>query len=480
MQIFPSCFYRINPALPVLDMASNDIIDAGSDPLAQFNLLERLGEGSYGAVYKAEEKSSHEFRAIKIVPVEKELDELMNEIKILKKCNSEYITRYYGSYQHDDDVWIVMEYCGGGSVSDIMVSASMTLTEDLIAVVSAAVLKGLVYLHKNKNIHRDVKCGNVLLTAAGACKLADFGVSAQLNNTLSKKRTLIGTPFWMAPEVIKEDDYDSKADVWSLGITAIEMAEGEPPYCNIHPMRAIFLIPMRAPAKLRDQANWSAVFHDFIATCLTKKVEDRPKAEALMKHEFVAANVRKLEANGGKSSVIAKLVSRHMEDLEEMRRRDSAPADNAEPAAANKNTDTMVVGGAGNVGGGGDDTEEIMNGYQTCVRTAGDERFNTAVVHDGTMVTTQTNATADDEEPMFMQYFRGKGGNARNADAATSASAPPAPPQFRTDVEEPKSVDEVQEQLKALEAQYDADRRQLSLAYERRRKVLLAALQSMV
>lgn len=455
-------------------MSMSSIFQDGADPLARFNLLERLGEGSYGAVYKAEDKSSHEFRAIKIVPVEKELDELMNEIKILKKCNSEYITRYYGSYQHDDDVWIVMEYCGGGSVSDIMVSANMTLTEELISVVSAAVLKGLVYLHKNKNIHRDVKCGNVLLTAAGACKLADFGVSAQLNNTLSKKRTLIGTPFWMAPEVIKEDDYDSKADVWSMGITAIEMAEGEPPYCNIHPMRAIFLIPMRAPAKLRDQANWSSIFHDFIATCLTKKVADRPKADALMKHEFVAANVRKLEARGGKSPVIAKLVSRHMADLEEMRRRDSAPAESTDAAAAPPdNTGTLVVGDA-------DDNNDMMNGFQTCVRTAGDDRFNTAVVHDGTMVTAQTNPD-DDEEPMFMQYFRGgKGGNVR-ADAAKGATAAPAAaPQFRTDVEEPKSVDEVQEQLKALEAQYDADRRQLSLAYERRRKVLLAALQSMV
>merc|ERR1712032_508736 len=161
-----------------------------------------------------------------------------------------------------------------------------------------------------------------------------------------------------------------------------------------------------------------------------------------------------------------------MADLEEMRRRDSAPAESADSAPQPDNTGTMVVGG--------DDSNDMMNGFQTCVRTAGDDRFNTAVVHDGTMVTAQTNPD-DDEEPMFMQYFRGgKGGNVR-ADAAKGATAAPAAAtQFRTDVEEPKSVDEVQEQLKALEAQYDADRRQLSLAYERRRKVLLAALQSMV
>merc|ERR1712051_58499 len=171
-------------------------------------------------------------------------------------------------------------------------------------------------------------------------------------------------------------------------------------------------------------------------------------AEALLKHDFVAANVRKLEAEGGKSPVIAKLVSRHMADLEEMRRRDSLPAEKSDSASPKKK-DSIVVGGD-------DDGDDMMNGFQTCVRTANDDRFNTAVVHDGTMVTAQTNAD-EDEEPMFMQYFRGERGNARNA-AAKGASPAPATPQFRTDVEEPRSVDEVQEQLKALEAQYDADR----------------------
>ena len=152
-----------------------------------------------------------------------------------------------------------------------------TLGEKEIATICAAVLLGLNYLHKNKNIHRDVKAGNILLTASGQAKLADFGVSAQLNNTVSKKHTLIGTPFWMAPEVIKEDDYDAKADIWSLGITAIEMAEGRPPMHGKQPMHALYQIPMLPPPTLKKPEMWSAVFVRFLALCLLKNPTKRPE-----------------------------------------------------------------------------------------------------------------------------------------------------------------------------------------------------------
>ena len=171
-----------------------------------------------------------------------------------------------------------MELCEGGSVSDLMTSCEATLEETTIQVVCAAVLLGLDYLHAQKHIHRDIKCGNVLLSAKGHVKLADFGVSATLSNTVSRRHTLIGTPFWMAPEVIKEDAYDYKADIWSLGITAIEMADGEPPYIHIHPMRAIFLIPQRPPPTVKKPENWTKSFLDFLSQCLKKDAKERSSA----------------------------------------------------------------------------------------------------------------------------------------------------------------------------------------------------------
>jgi len=149
-------------------------------------------------------------------------------------------------------------------------------------------LKGLVYLHSLRKIHRDIKAGNILLNAKGESKLADFGVSGQLSDTMAKRQTVIGTPFWMAPEVIQEVGYDVKADIWSLGITAIELAEGKPPYSNIHPMRAIFMIPSRPPPKLTDPDKWSSEFNEFVAKCLIKNPEQRPTSTDMLKHSFIA------------------------------------------------------------------------------------------------------------------------------------------------------------------------------------------------
>eukprot|EP01087_Luapelamoeba_hula_P012095 TRINITY_DN3361_c1_g1_i2.p1 TRINITY_DN3361_c1_g1~~TRINITY_DN3361_c1_g1_i2.p1 ORF type:complete len:393 (+),score=67.38 TRINITY_DN3361_c1_g1_i2:123-1181(+) len=206
----------------------------------------------------------------------------------MKQCKSDYVVSYYGSYFKDSFLWIVMEYCAGGSISDVMTILGITLNEEQIATVLDYVLNGLHYLHASqRKIHRDIKAGNILLTAKGEAKLADFGVSGQLSDTMAKRQTVIGTPFWMAPEVIQEVGYDMKADIWSLGITTIEMAEGDPPYSNIHPMRAIFMIPSRPPPRLTEPAKWSKDFSDFVAKCLTKDPADRPSAEALLKHPFL-------------------------------------------------------------------------------------------------------------------------------------------------------------------------------------------------
>jgi len=169
-----------------------------------FDLLEKLGEGAYGCVYKAIYKEAGQVVAIKQVPVESDLQEIIKEIAIMQQCDSQYVVKYYGSYFKNTDLWIVMEYCGAGSVSDIIRLRRKTLTEDEIATVLKDTLKGLEYLHFMRKIHRDVKAGNILLNTDGHSKLADFGVAGQLTDTMAKRNTVIGTPFWMAPEVIQE------------------------------------------------------------------------------------------------------------------------------------------------------------------------------------------------------------------------------------------------------------------------------------
>eukprot|EP00698_Gefionella_okellyi_P006084 TRINITY_DN15549_c0_g1_i1.p1 TRINITY_DN15549_c0_g1~~TRINITY_DN15549_c0_g1_i1.p1 ORF type:complete len:493 (+),score=79.87 TRINITY_DN15549_c0_g1_i1:55-1533(+) len=258
------------------------------DPTTKFDLLQKLGEGSYGAVFKATDKETGEIHAIKVVNIDSDFEGIMKEITILKSCSSPNIVSYHGSYRSGEDLWIVMEYCGGGSISDCMYAVRHCLNEPQIAAVCKQVLQGLVYLHASSKIHRDIKCGNILLDRQGHAKLADFGVSAQLSATISKRNTVIGTPFWMAPEVIQETKYDYKADIWSLGITAIEMAQGKPPYAEVHPMRVIFMIPSRPPPKLEAADDFSANLNDFIAKCLVKNPEARPSAEELLQHPFIA------------------------------------------------------------------------------------------------------------------------------------------------------------------------------------------------
>jgi len=191
-----------------------------------------------------------------------------------------------------------MEYCEGGSMTDLLeANAGFSLPEDCIRAVCASIVLGLEYLHGNANVcHRDIKCGNVLLTSDGNVKLADFGVSAELSNTLNKRKTVVGSPYWMAPEVIRESHYDGRADVWSLGITAIEMAEGAPPHANLHPLRAIFVIPTKPAPTLADPDNWSPEMLDFIRFCCQKDANQRRDSASLATLPFIRQDVMALRA----------------------------------------------------------------------------------------------------------------------------------------------------------------------------------------
>lgn len=180
-----------------------------------------------------------------------------------------------------------MEFCSAGSIADMIKITKRPFDEVQIASATQAVLRGLEYLHENKKIHRDIKAGNILLDLKGVPKLADFGVSAQLANTCSKKNTVIGTPYWMSPEVISRSEYNKKTDIWSLGITLIEIAEGEPPYSHIHPVRAMFVIQKSPATGLTVPSKWSPVFNDFVKKCLTIDPKHRPTAKELLIHPFI-------------------------------------------------------------------------------------------------------------------------------------------------------------------------------------------------
>ena len=300
---------------------SQDIFDVGG----------RLGSGAFGVVFRGKQRSDGQDVAIKIMDLDElsdEVDEIHKEISVLQQCSCAQLTRYFGSYLFHNQLWLVMEFVSGGSVLDLMESSEFQcLEEPVVCVIVRELLLGLGYLHGNGKIHRDLKAANILISAEGQVKLGDFGVAGSVSRTMSKRNTVVGSPLWMAPEVIKGEEYDAKADVWSLGITAIEMARGQAPLATLHPMKALFLIPKSDPPRLEGKQH-SKHFKDFVASCLVKDAADRPSTAALLKHKFVTAKGAK------KLAPVAALAQSYLAAREAAAAAEKQRARDAEIAAA--------------------------------------------------------------------------------------------------------------------------------------------------
>ncbi|XP_023279647.1 mitogen-activated protein kinase kinase kinase kinase 2 isoform X2 [Seriola lalandi dorsalis] len=263
------------------------------DPLDDYELIHRIGCGTYGDVFKARNIRTSELAAIKIVKLDPgdDITSIQQEITMMKECKHKNIVAYFGSYHRNTKLWICMEYCGGGSLQDIY-HVTGPLREKQIAYVCRETLQGLYHLHETGKMHRDIKGANILLTERGDVKLADFGVAAEISASVAKRKSFIGTPYWMAPEVAaveKKGGYNHLCDIWAVGITAIELAELQPPMFDLHPMRALMLMSKSnfQPPRLKDKSKWSAGFQSFVKMSLIKSPRKRPSAETLLQHPFV-------------------------------------------------------------------------------------------------------------------------------------------------------------------------------------------------
>ena len=254
------------------------------DPLDKYILDEKVGQGASGVVYSSTNKATGQPLAIKQMALasQPKKDLIVNEILVMRAHRHPNIVNYLDSYLVDDnkELWVIMEYLDGGSLTDVVTEAFMQ--ENQIATVCRETLQALEFLHSKHVIHRDIKSDNILLGLDGQVKLTDFGFCAQLSNDLTKRTTMVGTPYWMAPEVVTKKQYGPKVDVWSLGIMALEMLDGEPPYLNENPLKALYLIATNGKPEVKEAQNMSAEFRDFLDCCLEVDVEKRLSASELL------------------------------------------------------------------------------------------------------------------------------------------------------------------------------------------------------
>uniref|UniRef100_A0A6B2L6H8 non-specific serine/threonine protein kinase n=1 Tax=Arcella intermedia TaxID=1963864 RepID=A0A6B2L6H8_9EUKA len=253
-------------------------------------MIEIIGEGSFGTVILCRHIKKKKNYAIKIIDFtrnisEEDIEAELAELDVYREADSPFIVKFFGVYEKDTSLLIAMEFCSGGSITDVYEFGG-PLNEKQIASITYCVVKGLEHLHSKNITHRDIKGGNILLTQAGVAKLTDFGVS-KIQEKGTKMQTVVGSPYWMAPEVISIGSYDNLADIWSLGITCIEMAESGPPRGEQHPMRVLRMIPSLPAPTLKEPQKWSKEFNDFLGKCLQTKAQNRASCKELLKHPFL-------------------------------------------------------------------------------------------------------------------------------------------------------------------------------------------------
>ncbi len=506
-----------------------------------YELVEKLGEGTFGKVFKATcpRKYGTMAVAVKIVPADADAGETAMEIEMLKDCASDNIVRYHASFPFKNELWIVMEYCAGSSLCDIIEARARCLSELQIAAVMSEALAGLSYLHARGKIHRDIKAANLLLTDRGRVKLADFGVAAQLSATFAKRGTVIGTPFWMAPEVISspsgpgaEAGYHTKADIWSLGITAIELAEGQPPHASLHPMRAIFLIPTASPPQIKEPESWSDAFNTFLSQCLVKDPNERLDALALERDPFIESG------RGGAIAALTELYASAAEPLAKFRERHNTVASNSGTgipemdfeairkvaeqqrreqdklerggtqefdimairnvasmmspvgSGAGKPRSTSVVGHTGTMilregsGAGDDAADDAVDGMGTMILRDGVPGGGT-----GTMHFSGAAPSSKDETPSFMRQLFGD--EAITKTPVNEMASPTGPRHSnRPGKEDPSrrlasaskynfshlSVEAIEDELSALQGNLERDLAKLRRQYDKREKALRSEL----
>ncbi|XP_077646560.1 serine/threonine-protein kinase PAK 3-like [Lonchura striata] len=281
------------------------------EPVKKYRAFEELGRGGFGAVYKALDTSTGQQVAIKIMSLQEKMSEelAVNEILVMRDSRNPNIVSYLDSYLVDAELWLVMEFMDGSTLFDVL--RAVYLEEGEIGAVCRECLQGLHFLHSRQVIHRDIKSGNVLVGMDGSVKLADFGLCAQLSPERSKRSSRVGTPSWMAPEVVRGEAYGPKVDIWSLGIMGLEMVEGEAPYERMARVRVFELIEMNGPPKLQNPRHHSALLRDFLRCCLQADEDRRWSAQELLQHPFVTS--------GEPASSLAALVTSAKQVLEDWR-----------------------------------------------------------------------------------------------------------------------------------------------------------------